>query len=510
MSIENLSDNITFRNIPVWSVSIPPDYDILVDDDACLKQSAFSYDPQLNDKLSLWMGPIVTLDTDAIVSLTNESLDEQSPQNDTLMQAAGPDLRRDLAFNVRRCKTGDAKITKGYKLPAKFVIHTVGPRYHAQYKTAAENALYSCYRNVLRLAYENKLSSLAVCCIHTLKRGYPPFEAAHIAIRTVRRFLEKYGDEIERIIFVLDEEEEEIYQSFMPLYFPRSKTEEQYMAYQLPIDIGNSDGEPVVEERRIKIIGLPKGSTANDENENENGSLHEVNNAGSPISSAVKQHAFLKMEEDVDAARQKRVQRLVNKRENVEAVDAQKRYEAFAKSARRDDLSSLAALRCFYQTGFDRYQRPILVFMSKHCVLRNNDPEKMLKYFVRVMDDVVKSSYVIVYVNTLVSAENQLNVAFLRSLYDISDDRYKRNLGALYVLHPTFQCKSTLWLFTSFAASDLKSKIHYIRGLEYLYRRMSPDQIDLPDFVAAHDQKINGIRYYSEEEDRAIGEREQL
>ena len=492
--VENCND-IKYYQIPVWSLSKAPDYDIVVDSNATLKQSSFRYDPVLNDKISIWCGQILTLDTDAIVNVTNETLDEKTSQSDALLRAAGPDLKRELMNNIRRCKTGDAKITKGYLLPTKYIIHTVGPRYNVHYKTAAENALYSCYRNILRLAYENKLTSLAVCCVHSARRGYPPFEAAHIAIRTVRRFLEKYGENFERIIFVVNPEEEEVYSSFLPLYFPRNLTEEQYMAYQLPQDVGNIDGEPVIEERQIKIVDLPKAKVS--ENADNHCSESTLN------ASVIKEHPFLKMEEDIDVIRHKQ-HHFTEKHEINENNNVQKRYETFVKHTRREDLSSLATLRCLYLSGVDRYLRPVVVFISKNCSFKALDTEKLLKYFVRIMDDVVKSSYVIVYVNTMASADNQLNLSFLRLLIDVTDERYRRNLGALYILHPTFPCKSTFWLFTSFVASDLKSKVHHIRGLEYLYKRISPDQIDLPEFVIDYDQKTNGVRYYTEEEDYSI------
>ena len=78
-------------------------------------------------------------------------------------------------------------------MPCKKIIHTVGPRYNERYVTAAESALHYCYRNAMEMAVENKLTSLAVSCVYTERKGYPRREAAHIAIRTVRRFLEQFS-----------------------------------------------------------------------------------------------------------------------------------------------------------------------------------------------------------------------------------------------------------------------------------------------------------------------------
>ena len=77
-------------------------------------------------------------------------------------------MRQDL----QSCRTGEAKLTKGYNLAARYVIHTVGPRYNTKYKTAAESALFMCYRNVLQLSSEHKLSTLGLAVINTTRRGW--------------------------------------------------------------------------------------------------------------------------------------------------------------------------------------------------------------------------------------------------------------------------------------------------------------------------------------------------
>src|SRR5882724_8076380 len=105
-------------------------------------------------------------------------------------------MRQYLTEKLKVCKTGDAKLTKGYDLPARYVIHTVGPKYNAKYHTAAENALYNCYAKVLQISRDNGFKSLALTPINTQNRGYPRQSAAHIALRVVRRFLEHYTHSI--------------------------------------------------------------------------------------------------------------------------------------------------------------------------------------------------------------------------------------------------------------------------------------------------------------------------
>ena len=170
---------------------------------------------------------------------------------------AGPELHQEC-MTLEGCRTGEAKLSKGYGLAAAHVIHTVGPRYNVKYRTAAENALHSCYRNVLQVAKENKIRAVAFCCVNSERKGYPPEDAVHIALRTVRRFLERWGPDIDRIVFAVDAKNVEAYRTALPLYFPRSDEEELAARELLPEDTGNELGETVSEERKIRISEFPR------------------------------------------------------------------------------------------------------------------------------------------------------------------------------------------------------------------------------------------------------------
>ncbi|OPL07278.1 ganglioside associated induced differentiation, partial [Mytilus galloprovincialis] len=123
-------------------------------------------------------GDVTTLDVHAIVHSTNEKLNDKSIETETLYAKAGQEIVDEIRNNVRVCKTGEAKLTKGHKLLARYVLHTVGPRYNVKYITAAESALYSCYRNVMQLVRENSIKSVALYPIHSTKRSYPVKEGA--------------------------------------------------------------------------------------------------------------------------------------------------------------------------------------------------------------------------------------------------------------------------------------------------------------------------------------------
>jgi O-acetyl-ADP-ribose deacetylase (regulator of RNase III) len=143
----------------------------------------FTANNSLNRTLSLWRGPIWCLRADAIVNATSESLRDVTGASGHILRAAGDQMAVECAA-VAPCRTAEAVVTRGCALPARFVIHTVGPKYSARYHTAAEHALHTCYRSVLKAAKERSLRSLAIGCIYSPQKGYPREEAAHIAART--------------------------------------------------------------------------------------------------------------------------------------------------------------------------------------------------------------------------------------------------------------------------------------------------------------------------------------
>jgi O-acetyl-ADP-ribose deacetylase (regulator of RNase III) len=135
-------------------------------------------------------GDITKLAVDAIVNAANSSLLGGGGVDGAIHRAAGPDLFFECRL-LGGCKTGEAKITKGYKLPAKHVIHTVGPVWNGGTRGEAEK-LADCYRHSLDLAVEHSLTSIAFPAISTGIYGYPVEEAAEIAVRTVGEYVREH------------------------------------------------------------------------------------------------------------------------------------------------------------------------------------------------------------------------------------------------------------------------------------------------------------------------------
>ena len=143
----------------------------------------------MHPRISLLDTDITKLAVDAIVNAANSTLLGGGGVDGAIHRAAGPELV-DECRTLGGCPTGEARITKGYRLPAKFVIHTVGPVWHGGDRGEAE-LLASCYRSSLALAVENGVTSIAFPAISCGIYGYPNDAAARIAIREIGAFLER-------------------------------------------------------------------------------------------------------------------------------------------------------------------------------------------------------------------------------------------------------------------------------------------------------------------------------
>jgi O-acetyl-ADP-ribose deacetylase (regulator of RNase III) len=155
-----------------------------------------------NDRISIIRQDITTLATDAIVNAANNTLLGGGGVDGAIHCAAGPDLLAECE-TLSGCKTGSAKITDGYELPARKVIHTVGPIYFANSPTRAAELLASCYTTSLQLAVRNGCRSIAFPALSTGVYGYPSAAASVVALASVRQFFEEGegADTLERVVF---------------------------------------------------------------------------------------------------------------------------------------------------------------------------------------------------------------------------------------------------------------------------------------------------------------------
>lgn len=172
------------------------------------------------DNLYLWRGDITNLKVDAIVNAANNQLlgcfvPNHSCIDNAIHTFAGVQLREEC-FELMQQKghpeeTGRAEITKGYNLPSKYVIHTVGPIVSGELTKEHERLLASSYRSCLELAQANGLKSIAFCCISTGVFNFPNERAAQIAVETIKEFLKENNSEMKVIFNVFKEDDEKIY-----------------------------------------------------------------------------------------------------------------------------------------------------------------------------------------------------------------------------------------------------------------------------------------------------------
>lgn len=163
-----------------------------------------------NEAINVVEGDITKQNVDAIVNAANTSLLGGGGVDGAIHRAAGPELLAECRA-LHGCPTGDAKLTRGYRLPAKWVIHTVGPVWRGG-QDLEDELLANCYRRSLEVAVQNRVRSIAFPAISTGVYGFPLERATRIAVREVRAFL-AVNNTVEKIVFVcFDRRTHECYQ----------------------------------------------------------------------------------------------------------------------------------------------------------------------------------------------------------------------------------------------------------------------------------------------------------
>ncbi|XP_074309665.1 uncharacterized protein LOC141644115 [Silene latifolia] len=473
--------------------------------------SRFPVDHDINSRLYLWRGHPWTIEVDAVVNSTSENLDE-AHSSPGLHAAAGPGLAEECA-TLGGCRTGMAKMTSAYDLPARKIIHTVGPKYAVKYHTAAENALSHCYRSCLELLIENELQSIAMGCIYSESKNYPREPAAHVAIRTVRRFLEKQKDNITAIVFCTSTTmDTEIYKRLLPLYFPRDKHEEEVAMSKLPADVGDENGATTVDERKIRIQPLPnlrkivsKTSQASDDLPLSDVGLVRRN---SGYLDAYLDPSFMSLLKDPDQRRKEQWEKAAEAQRgfkftkmlgfgnigapSLSPAEEYTLHSRYLTKANSSNLSEIAEMKIVYRGGVDSEGHPVMVVVGAHFLLRCLDLERFIQYVVKEFEPIIQKPYSIVYFHSAASLQPQPDLGWMRRLQQILGRKHQRNLHAIYVLHPTFGLKAAIFALQTFVDNVVWKKVVYADRLLQLFRYVPREQLTIPDFVFQHDLEVNG------------------
>ncbi|KAI3714302.1 hypothetical protein L1987_72899 [Smallanthus sonchifolius] len=418
--------------------------------------SRFPVDHEINSKVYLWRGNPWNLEVDAVVNSTNENMDTThcSPG---LHAAAGPGLAEECA-TLGGCRTGMAKVTNAYDLPARRVIHTVGPKYAVKYHTAAENALSHCYRSCLELLVENGLQRL------------------------------------------------------LPLYFPRDKKEEKIAITKLPADVGDENGETIIDERKIRIKPLPDmKKTVSKPSQ----ALLDVpaSDRGLPRrkSSCLDSYldpAFMSLIKDPDQRRKEQWEKTAQAENGfnfakllgfgglggapLSAAEEYSLHARYLAKANSLNLSEIAEMKIVYRVGVDSEGRPVMAVVGAHLILRCLDLERFVLYIVKEFEPLIQKSYTIVYFHSAASLQVQPELGWIRKLQQILGRKSQRNLHAIYVLHPTFGLKAAVFTMQLLVDGVVWKKVIYVDRLLHLFRYVPREQLTIPDFVFQHDLEVNG------------------
>ncbi|XP_073301302.1 uncharacterized protein [Primulina huaijiensis] len=473
--------------------------------------SRFPVDQEINSKIYLWRGNPWNLDVEAVINSSNENLDE-AHSSPGLHDAAGPGLAEECA-SLGGCRTGMAKVTNAYDLPARRVIHTVGPKYAVKYHTAAENALSHCYRSCLELLIENGLQSIAMGCIYTETKSYPREPAAHVAIRTVRRFIEKQKDKIHAVVFcTTTASDTEIYKRLLPLYFPRDKHEAEIAISKLPADVGDENGETVIDERKIRIKPLPNlrksGPTSTQILTDLPVSGIGMARQDSSYLDSYLDPAFMSLIKDPDQRRREQWQKAAQAQSGwnfakmlgygdlgghpLSAAEEYSLHSRYLSKANSLNLSEIAEMKIVYRGGVDSEGRPVMVVVGAHFLLRCLDLERFVLYVVKELEPLIQKPYTIVYFHSAASLQTQPDLGWMKRLEQILGRKHQHNLHAIYVLHPTFGLKAAIFGLELMVDNVVWKKVVYVDRLLQLFRYVPREQLTIPDFVFQHDLEVNG------------------
>lgn len=214
----------------------------------------------INKKIHLYCGAIHKITADAIVLGQNEMLSDKNDGNDAVILMGGPELETEIMSSAP-VETGKSAITGGGLSPYQYIIHAVGPKYDEKYLTASDNALWGAYNSALILAAEKQIRTLAINCIYMSKKKYPRFDAAHVALRTVRKFLDHptMSNIFDSIMFCVPTQEDyEIYSALLTGYFSRNAAEVESQESMLPADLGNEWGQLIQSDRVLTVSVGPK------------------------------------------------------------------------------------------------------------------------------------------------------------------------------------------------------------------------------------------------------------
>eukprot|EP00656_Telonema_subtile_P015980 TRINITY_DN18410_c0_g1_i4.p1 TRINITY_DN18410_c0_g1~~TRINITY_DN18410_c0_g1_i4.p1 ORF type:complete len:488 (-),score=93.20 TRINITY_DN18410_c0_g1_i4:14-1477(-) len=435
------------------------------------RESPFPCAPELNLKATLWLGELWRLNTDAVFSVVNEDFGCRSgTAADALWRRAGHGLRQAVQDHGR-LDAGEAILTEAFGLESKAVIHTVSPCFDVKFKTASECALASSYWRGLSLVKEHSLRSVGLDMVHDSNKKYPADAGAHIACRVARRFLEKYGAEVDRVVFACPNQEMwDTYAGILPFYFPRTPEEQQIAAQLLPEDVGDETGQPRIEARAMydSILHVPVAERV--ESSPLDQSFRE------DIDSWLSEGGFGEFKTQGESAQQH--QAAVGRADNVDHERAlEVAYGAQLRKAQAMDLDDIAKTGWIYKCGVARDRSTVIAVNPAALLELRPAHHRVLAHFLCTLDQVAHKPYLIVYIHTDVPNEYQPARGWISEVHQRLVYRYRKNVRNIFVFN------TSLWLRTVFAfvvpptKKLWRNKLYFMSDFSELHQFIDDSQL---------------------------------
>merc|ERR1740121_98896 len=327
---------------------------------------------------------------------------------------------------------------------------------------------------------ESEASTVAVPCTWYHK-GYPLEEQAHVALRTVRKCLEKLKA-LKTVVFVaLSQEEQSVYESVLPLYFPRTAQEAVVAAEALPDACWSEWGEVALEERKIRLAASPliRADGSDDEERSQEPLFSQADDDD---------RSFLEARTDTDDVAKRRLDCTMCEAETPEqAVQACIRYLRRAREFRPEPEMTRYVYRA---PRPDRYGRRAVVLLGARLPALGVRDERTLPLFVKELELLQGERFVLLYANSDVSALDTSKLEVLQEMLAVISVRYRSTLDQVLVLHPGlwFRAAFAIGRAVSDSAASIWHDTVYLESLVDLMAYATMEQLELPAYVRHYDQ----------------------
>ncbi|PRP86224.1 hypothetical protein PROFUN_05740 [Planoprotostelium fungivorum] len=469
------TEAIDIQSLACWHATLP---EISLEEPT--ERSRFPCNEDINKKVYITQHHPTLLKAEALAHPITDSSRSTSDLSQAILQKAGPHFIADLR-RQDTCRTGEARLLKGYELLCPHFMNTVGPRYHERFRYAAENALFCCYRSVLHLARENNIRTLAITPISSMLKGFPDDIGAHIALRTIYRFLQHYGHSMDAIVLCFGSTPlHDLYAKLLPIYFPRNFLEEKEGIAMLPADVGNEYGQ------------YQSDSESEEEEEDAVEPTETAKVIENTKAKAINASGLTKMVDNPDRTKRETVNYGAD--ESRDRADIEKLYHRVLLQSKTVDLKDIEALNIIYRSGVDRRGDPIITIVGKNLP-PGVSLHRVLTYVIKVMDSIRQKKFVLVYFHTNMKYECIPEYTWLKLVHQIFEVKFAPYLLGCYVIHPTFWMKFVGAIFRPFMSEALATRVFYYSNLKDILQFFTAEQLRITPDIYKFDSMKNGTSW---------------